>query len=95
MGEGVLHNWICLSTLSVCLRNWIYTSLGGIGLGSTVVLNLSNSVINSGCKLYFDNYFTVAELLVTLHHYGISATGMVQSNQKNLPTNIRADKTMN
>lgn len=45
-------------------------------------------------NLYFDNFFTSVNLIISLKLGGILACGTVRSNQKELPKNQNADKNM-
>lgn len=63
-----------------------------IGLGSKVVLELTESLIGSGCHIFMDNFFTSPYLLYILHLHGLGATGTVR-HRKGLP-DFRTDKEM-
>ena len=56
------------------------------GLGESVVLSLCESLKNSNCYVYFDNFFTSPKLLSKLLNTGIYATGTVRANQKHMPS---------
>lgn len=38
-----------------------------VGLGENVILDLSTSLIGTGCRICMDNYFTSPRLLQILH----------------------------
>ena len=65
-----------------------------IGLGESVILNLSKTLIRTGCSLYFDNFFTSPRLIQILGEHGLYGTGTVRSNRKNLPKDLPLEKTM-
>jgi len=55
------------------------------GLGEKVVIDLTKSIISGFYHIYFDNFFTSVDLLVTLKLHNILACGTVRKNRKNLP----------
>ena len=73
---------------------YVQGSLSNISFGASVILCMSRGLIDSGCELYFDNYFNSPELMITLHSYGIKAVGTVRKNRKGLPENIKADNLL-
>lgn len=63
-------------------------------LGERVVKDLSRVLIGKYYNLYFDNYFTNVNLIITLKLEGILACGTIRSNRKELPKKQKADKNM-
>ncbi|KAH8026442.1 hypothetical protein HPB51_020426 [Rhipicephalus microplus] len=56
--------------------------LPDLGVSSNVVLELSGSIPeNKNYLLFFDNWFTSIELLVSLHQRGIPALGTARANR--------------
>lgn len=66
----------------------------GLGLGESVICKLSESLIQSGCELYFDNLFTSPRALLTLADHGLLATGTVRQMRKGLPPLVKSDSSM-
>lgn len=64
-----------------------------LGLGETVVLNLSKKLENTFCKLYFDNFFTSPALISKLFEKGIYCIGTVRTDRKHMPI-MKNDKLM-
>lgn len=56
-----------------------------VGLGENVVLDLTRSLIGSGCHIFMDNFFTSPHLLQILHSHGLQGTGTVRKNRTGLP----------
>ena len=54
-------------------------------LAESVVLNLSQSLRDTYCTLYFDNFFSRHALIAKLFNDGIYGTGTVQPNRKMMP----------
>lgn len=63
-------------------------------LGERVVIDLSRELVNSYYHIYFDNYFTSVNLMMTLKKNGILACGCVRSHRLGLPKNRKKDKEM-
>ena len=61
------------------------------GLGYDVVTHLSKS-LEGKHHLYFDRFFTSSLYMKHLLEKGISASGTVMTNPKNLPANINKIK---
>ena len=64
-----------------------------VGLGENVVLDLSSSLIGSGCHIFMDNFFTSPKLLQILHYHGLGGTGTVRQNRSGLPQ-TKQDRNM-
>ena len=62
-------------------------------LGERVVTTLTQEIQNKDHRVYFDNYFTSADLLHFLKQNKIHACGTVNPTRKNLP-NPKSDKEM-
>jgi len=56
-----------------------------VGLGSRIVLSLSEAVHDTNCNLTFDNFFSSHSLKEDLYSRIIYATATVRSNRKGLP----------
>lgn len=63
-------------------------------LGARVVTDMTRSLVNKNFIVYFDNYFTSLPLLRQLKLENIHACGTVRKDRKELPTNMKEDKTM-
>jgi len=49
-----------------------------VGLGENAVLDLTRSLIGSGCHIFMDNFFTSPHLLQILHSHELKGTGTVR-----------------
>ena len=56
-------------------------------LGEKVIKDLSQTLKNKNYHIYFDNYFTSNDLMITLLKDGISACGTIRKGRKGLPKN--------
>ena len=65
----------------ICLGKEEKTELG---LGETVVSDISKKLENSYCKLYFDHFFNSPTLLAKLFDKGIYCIGTVGTDRKNM-----------
>lgn len=65
-----------------------------VGLGESVVLNLTQKLNGLGCEIYFDNFFNSPRLQYKLMMKNLKACGTVRTNRKNIPKNLPLDKTM-
>ena len=63
------------------------------GLGKSVVLCLCENLKNSYCYVFFDNFFTILNLMLKLFEDGIYVTRTVRSNRKYMTT-LKADMQM-
>ena len=63
-------------------------------LGERVIKDLSQTLKNENYHIYFDNYFTSNDLMITLLKDGISACGTIRKNRKGLPKNQGKEKDM-
>jgi DNA excision repair protein ERCC-6 len=63
------------------------------GLGESVVLQLTEKIVDSGIIVAFDNFFTSPALMNKLHDRGLRAVGTVRTNRKNLPP-LKKDQQM-
>ncbi|XP_058789674.1 piggyBac transposable element-derived protein 3-like [Phymastichus coffea] len=61
-------------------------------LGERVIMSLSQTLKNKNYHIYFDNYFTSTNLMITLLKDGISACGTIRKDD--LPKNQGKDKDM-
>ena len=66
----------------------------GFGLGEKVVLSLTEDIIGNFHEVYFDNYFTSANLLESLKGKHVLACGTIKTNRKGLPQNMASDKSL-
>ena len=62
------------------------------GLGESVVLQLTESLKDTYCTIFCDNFFTSPNLVHTLLSKGIYCYGTVRSNRKNMPQLIEDNK---
>ena len=81
-------NWWCrCCSKSGCLYDFaLYLTKkekAELGLGETVVLDLSKKLENTHCMLYFDNFFNSPTLFEKLFDKGIYCLGTIRSEQKN------------
>ena len=65
-----------------------------IGLGESVVLELTKTLAGLGCEIYFDNFFNSPMLQYKLAKQNLKACGTVRTNRKNTPKNLPSDKDM-
>ncbi|XP_058810396.1 piggyBac transposable element-derived protein 4-like [Phymastichus coffea] len=63
-------------------------------LGARVVRDLTRDLVGHNHQVYFDNFFTGVELLISLKQDNILACGTVRSNRANLPKSDKSDKKM-
>ncbi|XP_058810638.1 piggyBac transposable element-derived protein 4-like [Phymastichus coffea] len=63
-------------------------------LGARVVRDLTRDLVGHNHQVYFDNFFTGVELLISLKQDNILACGTVRSNRANLPKSNKSDKKM-
>ena len=68
--------------------------LAFVGLGERAVVDLTNTLIGTGCMIFMDNFFSSPYLFATLHNHGLMATATVRPNRKYLPKKLKADKEM-
>ena len=86
--------WFCCGSKSGYLYEFdMYLGKTEFGLGESVVLSLCESLKNSNCYAYFDNFITSPKLLSKLLNTGIYATWTVRANRKHMPS-LKADKEM-
>lgn len=65
-----------------------------LGLGESVVLQLTDKIKGLGCEVFFDNFFNSPSLQMTLRDSDIKSCGTVRTNRKNLPKIVPHDKDM-
>ncbi|XP_050551667.1 piggyBac transposable element-derived protein 4-like [Spodoptera frugiperda] len=65
-----------------------------IGLGESVVLDLTQALVGLGCEIYFDNFFNSPMLQYKLAKQNLKACGTVRTQRKNNPKNLPLDKEM-
>ena len=63
------------------------------GLGESVVLSLCESLKDTNCYVYFDNFFTSPTLMAKLLENGIYGIDTVRANRKHMPS-LKPDKQM-
>ncbi|XP_018401793.1 PREDICTED: piggyBac transposable element-derived protein 4-like [Cyphomyrmex costatus] len=64
-------------------------------LGARIVKDLTREIVGGNHHVYFDNFFTGVDLLISLKNDHIFACGTVRSNRSGLPRNKQiADKKM-
>lgn len=90
--------WVCADKEGYVSNFEIYTGKQTdkpeTDLGKRVVLDMTKGLEGSGHHVYFDNYFTTTDLLLSLQENQIYACGTVRANRKNLPTGLKTDKEM-
>ena len=64
-----------------------------VGLGESVVLEMTKSLIGTGCRIFMDNFFTSPHLLQLLHAHGLEGTGTVRKDRRGLP-DTKPDREM-
>lgn len=62
-------------------------------LGARVVKTLSSDLANQNYEIYFDNYFSSVDLMLSLKNKNINACGTIRRDRKFLPKRIRKDLT--
>lgn len=65
-----------------------------LGLGETVVLQLTKSLENLGIEIFIDNFFNSPLLQYALKTKGINCCGTVRPNRKHMPKNMKDEKMM-
>lgn len=88
-------NWVLSSSSGYCYMFNVYCGKGNdtrqVPLGAHVVLTFMNQIADPERHIvFFDNYFSTFDLLVTLKEKGIKATGTIRENRLRkcpLPTN--------
>ncbi|XP_051170470.1 piggyBac transposable element-derived protein 4-like [Leptopilina boulardi] len=63
-------------------------------LGNRVVTDLTRTLVGNYHRVYFDNFFTGKELMISLKKDKILACGTVRSNRKGLPKDYQPDNKM-
>ncbi|XP_066581313.1 piggyBac transposable element-derived protein 4-like [Prorops nasuta] len=63
-------------------------------LGARVVKDLTRELVGKNHHVYFDNFFTAVDLLISLKKDNIFACGTVRSNRAGLPKSVISDKEM-
>ncbi|GFY74422.1 piggyBac transposable element-derived protein 3 [Trichonephila inaurata madagascariensis] len=64
-------------------------------LDTRVVMKLTENFVNpSSCTLYFDNFFTIIDLLKSLGEQGSRATGTIRENRINHECPLEESKSM-
>lgn len=87
--------WMRASSKSgYCHQFQVYTGrdVRGIpeaGLGSRVVLDLTQHLRGKNYHIYMDNYFSSPTLFQELYDYGLFACGTVRTNRRGLPPTLR------
>lgn len=64
-------------------------------LGARIVKDLTRELIDGNHHVYFDNFFTGVELLLSLKRDKIFACGTIRQNRSGLPKSEKSDKKMN
>ncbi|XP_043473627.1 piggyBac transposable element-derived protein 4-like [Leptopilina heterotoma] len=62
-------------------------------LGARVIKDLTRELVSGNHHVYFDNFFTGVDLLVSLKKDNIFACGTVRSNRSKLPKSQKPDKS--
>lgn len=65
-----------------------------IGLGESVVFQLTQQLVGLGCEIYFDNFFNSPMLQYTLAQQNIKSCGTVRIQRKHIPKNLPLDRDM-
>ncbi|CAK1602127.1 unnamed protein product [Parnassius mnemosyne] len=65
-----------------------------IGLGETVVLDLTKPLIGLGCEVYIDNFFNSPLMQYILAKQNIKSFGTVRNQRKHTPKHLPLDKDM-
>lgn len=63
-------------------------------LGSRVVKDLTRSLVGKYHTIYFDNFFNSVELMKNLHDDAILACGTFRKGRKDMPNDLKEDKSM-
>jgi len=63
-------------------------------LGARIVKDLTRELVGKNHHVYFDNFFTGVDLLISLKEDKIFACGTVRSNRTGLPKSVMLDKQM-
>ncbi|XP_064469969.1 piggyBac transposable element-derived protein 4-like [Ornithodoros turicata] len=66
----------------------------GMGLGESVVVELTSTLEGLGCEFFFDNFFNSPALQLQLSERDIKACGTVRANRKGMPKAFPSDKDM-
>lgn len=59
------------------------------GLGANVVTTLTKPYVNTFRHVYFDNFFTIVDLLLDLYQSGLYGCGTVRTNRKGFPQQLK------
>ena len=62
-------------------------------LGARVIKDLTRELVDGNYHVYFDNFFTEVDLLLSLKQDQIFACGAVLQNRSGLPSNTNDDKS--
>ena len=77
----------------------IYTGAGNnnnnMGLGPSVVVSLSDPLMDKGYHLYYDNYFSSVDLAETLLKRKTYSIATTRTNRKRWPAQLKDTKTLN
>lgn len=65
-----------------------------INLGARVVTDLTRLLVGNHHHVYFDNFFTSVDLLISLKKDKVFACGTVRKNRKGLPKDHKPDRLM-
>nr|XP_012151413.1 PREDICTED: piggyBac transposable element-derived protein 4-like [Megachile rotundata] len=89
--------WLLADKSGYCYRFDVYTGKVGnqvtTNLGEKVVNTITSDLVEKEHKIYFDNYFTSANLLENLKSKQINACGVVNKMRKHLPSFSRNMKS--
>jgi len=89
--------WVCADEFSYVCEFQIYTGKAESSekqLGARVVKDLTRELVGKNHHVYFDNFFTGVDLLLSLKKEKIFACGTVRSNRTGLPKSVTPDKEM-
>ena len=90
MGE-IRHEWKCIE-FQIYIGK--IANVAEKNLGERVIKDLSQTLKNKNYHIYFDNYFTSNDLMITLLKDGISACGTIREDRKGLPKTQGKEKDM-
>ncbi|KAH7936703.1 hypothetical protein HPB49_003134 [Dermacentor silvarum] len=65
-----------------------------MGLGESVMLQLTDELKGLGCEVFFKIFFNSPALQVELSKRGIKACRTERANRKGMPSNFPSDKEM-
>lgn len=94
---GVKFYWLCDAENGYALSGTIYSGKSSdgvreVGIAEKTVLNLSSFYFNSGRNVFIDRYFTSRSLCCNLLQNGLTMTGTISANRRDVPKEIKTAK---